>query len=340
MSTETAVTQESAKPENLDIDTLVARAIAKRDTPSQDHVDEAVVETVEQEPVTPETPTPEAPKTGAWREVILDDVDHGFFKGKPAKELYESYRHSESAKQKAERERNEALAELQQERMARAAADAVRSAMPQPAVQPEPPKEDPRDAEIEANWFENPAKAKQLLLEKTREEQKQVAAEEFKRLYGAEKAEEESANFQRAANQAASVAISRVMSDLNLSQEDAQMAVAATFVYVKQHEKDIPDVWTNPDAYVYYVNRLRSAYSGAKPPVAEPAPTPEPAAPVVITAPPPPPEPKQPPGATKPAAITAPPTAKPSPLSEENRRIREMIGGPSLVARGERRKRA
>lgn len=95
------------------------------------------------QPTVAEQPPPPQPD---WYEAGLADVSHGFLKGRKGPEVEKAFRHVETAKQQAERERNELRQRLAQYEAQRA---------------PEAPKG------IEPNlWFENPDEAQRRIDER------------------------------------------------------------------------------------------------------------------------------------------------------------------------------
>lgn len=257
-------------------------------------------------PASPAEPTVAEPDVAAqpagvnWREVVLpDDVPHGFFKGKKVEVLFESYTHAEKAKQEAERQRNEALRELDQLRREREAEAAVRRVT---GVQPQAnePQGDPLDAEIQAAWFEDPAKARRLMQEQNAREAQRIAQEEWQR---AEYSRQE-AYRQRAAQDAANAAVQRVAQMYGVSEEQAKARVMGAFTPMAAHvqSSNDPDVWLNPDAYINTVRWM----------VGDPTPQ---AAPTIPTTPVP--ELSDPPGSKRPTPTTAPRGSEASPLSRE-----------------------
>ena len=115
-----------------------------------------------------------------WKDVVLpDDVDHGFFRGKKVGDLYQSYRHVETAKQKAESERNDLkqrLEKIEREREAEAAVYRVQQAQ---APRSSQPGEDPRWAEVDNLWFTDNARARKLMSELNAEQAAQIADQKF-----------------------------------------------------------------------------------------------------------------------------------------------------------------
>ena len=123
----------------------------------------------------PATPAPAQPTD--WKEATIpEDVDHGFFKGKKVGVLYESYKHSENAKQAAERERNELRAENEKLRREREADDAARRV--HTAQQPRQPDPDP-DAEIEQILLQNPKEGIRAITERAHRDAERLIDERW-----------------------------------------------------------------------------------------------------------------------------------------------------------------
>lgn len=265
-------------------------------------------------PASPAEPTVAEPEAAAqpaavnWREVVLpDDVPHGFFKGKKVEVLLESYTHAERAKQEAERQRNEALKELEQLRREREAEAAVRRVT---GVQPvaNEPQADPLDAEIQAAWFEDPNKAQRLMQQKFASEAQRIAQEESQR---AEMTRQE-ASRQRAATEAANAAVQRVAEMYGVSEEQAKARVMGAFTPMAAHVQTTndADIWLNPDSYINTVRWM----------VGDPIPA---AAPTIPTVPVP--ELSNPPGSKRPASAPTTHASEPNAISREEEQVRRRL---------------
>lgn len=203
-----------------------------------------------------------------WREQVLpEDVPHGFFRGKKVGDLFESYTHAERAKQDAERQRNEIQRELEQLRREREAEAAARRVL----TEQQPAAQAPTTDEIEAAWFENPARAKALLMQQAEERARNAVREELGRAQEANQAEQRV----QYAQQAAAHAVQRVADAYGIDEQAAQRRVMGTFALMSAHEQanNDPSVWLNPEAYLYFAEQISG---GPPPPASYPAPTPAP----------------------------------------------------------------
>lgn len=127
--------------------------------------------------------SPETVQPTSWRDTVIgDDVDHGFFKGKKVADAIESYKHAERAKQEAERRANDLQRQLEAERIERQTELVARKVIAEQQQRSAEPKRDPLLAEIEQNWFENPARAMELIEQRAAAQQRQIAAEEASRI--------------------------------------------------------------------------------------------------------------------------------------------------------------
>lgn len=273
--------------------------------------DTGEAEPVQAEPVAAEAaPAPaatEEPKKVSWREQTLDDIDDAFLKGKPVGELEKSYRASVAAMQKAQREANEAKAELAR---VHAAAEAVK----------EPPKEtlpnpdnDPEIAEINRLMFEDTDAAVKMLDARTERKSREVAREELQKASQADAGEK----FTQAANSASYAAYQRIMADYGWSEAEAAKRLKSTFAVINDYVPEYgPQLWTNPEVYYGAVAELYGKPPQANAEVAaeEPAPTatPVPAIP-------------NPPGGGKPAHVAASTKPQASPLSRELQEARRVV---------------
>jgi hypothetical protein len=262
---------------------------------------------------------PEAPQTGAWREAVLDDVDHGFFKGRKAGDLYESYRSAESAMQKAQREAAEYRAQLEQVRQ-------QQTQRPQEAIPN--PENDPRLKEVNDLWYVDPARAAALQREIARED----AAREAERTFYRISQERDWQVTRQTAAQASVQAMQAIANAYGISEEEAAERVQATWPTLKRYEAD-PQygvaVWTRTENYLNVAQRLFGA-----PPQREAAPAPSV----------PEPEIPNPPGSRRPAAVASPPSRTANPLSQELTEVYRTIasaGGldpDSLIKRAQKRR--
>lgn len=111
------------------------------------------------EQVKPAEPTPAAPTPPDPLEAVLpDNFEHGFFRGKPVRELFKSFKATESEMQRAQRDAKEQR-ELAERYRAESVAKDVAITM---AAEARTPKPDELDA-IEGKWFENPKDAVRML---------------------------------------------------------------------------------------------------------------------------------------------------------------------------------
>lgn len=285
-------------------------------------------ESVAASPAEPTVAEPDASAQPAvdWREVVLpEDVPHGFFRGKKVGDLFESYKHAETAKQQAERERNELrqrLEALERERETEAVVRRVTGIGTQPAA----PQQDPRDAEIDKLWFENPAEARRLLNEKWAEDARRVAKEEFANVREAEAVEQQT----YAAQNAAREAVEKVAKDYGIAPEQAQARVMGAFSLLAAHATETGDnsIWTVPENYLRAVRMIAGDPTPAiQPPVvAIPAPS----------------RLSDPPGSKR--AATASRVPEPSPLAAEEEAVRREVAriagvDPSRLIKREQQRR-
>jgi len=308
-----SVTEAPAAPESVKFmdnpGEWIASRVNKEDEETPETTEVAATEPAQpQEPAEAkpaEPPAPEAPKPGAWRDVVLDDVDHGFFKGKKASDLYESYRHSEAAMQKATTERNE----LQRRLAALEAQQQQKPPEPQRPVQTEKPQD-----ELEALVFDDPKR----FVEEVERRAEEKARAVFNTEYQNRTQQSQWENLQDGARQANYYAFQEVQRAYKVSEEQALRLVRATWPEMSEYEKQYgPAIWANAGNYLGLIARI-----AGPPPSDEPAET-VPAAPATtqIENPPIP----NPPGNRKPAAIATQPTRTASPLNEDDRAVRNAF---------------
>lgn len=136
------------------------------------------------EPVQAPSSTDEAPKAPERRIVSLndeffpDDFEHGFFRGKPVAEIVKSFRATETAMQKAQREANERRAEAEQLRADVAARDLAL----QMAAEARQPRQqiDPLEG-IDDLLITNPRAAFEKMKEAAKNEVRQEQQREFQK---------------------------------------------------------------------------------------------------------------------------------------------------------------
>lgn len=271
------------------------------------------------EPTVAEAPVETQPAVN-WREVVIgEDVDHGFFKQKKVPEVIESYKHAQLAMQEAQRERNEALKELEalrREREAEAAVRRVTGVQPQVAA----PAADPYEERIQALWFENPSEAQRLIQERATENARRTAEEVFT----SAEANRWAAEHQRSAQAAANTAIERVSQLYNITQQEAEFAVTGALPFLINRAASEGDgVWLAPENYIETVRLVRGNPAIAAPTI--------PMTPV--------PELSDPPGSKR-AAAAQTRGSQPSPLTREEEQTRRALAGQfgldpkDLIARG------
>jgi hypothetical protein len=275
----------------------------------------------------PAEPTAEVPveapvePAGDWWETGLADANHGFLKGRKGPEVEKAFRHVETAKQTAERERNELQREIEaikREREAEAAARKV-AAENKPS---QPPVD--VDAEIEAKLIENPREGIRLIRERTLAEARKLAEEVEQKFRN----ENEQAEYNRQVKQAGEQAYDKTRELVN---NDPKFDKRMRSVYVEVTDKNSPYYGDGYNAFRPDV--MAKVYEELYEVSASPAQ-------IVVK---PTPEIPTPPGAKKPSAANlAEPSS--SPLTRERidaARTFAAIGGvdpKALVARQERRK--
>lgn len=158
----------------------VAEWLGKR-AKSKAEATPAAEETSAEAPAVDSTP-PEAPAPAPAHVISPDDLlpadfEHGFFKSKPFKELYKSFRATESEMQRSQREAKESRETIERLRAEVAAKDvAVQMAVEQRQAAAQL-AEDPY-AEVESLWFENPRAAAAKLRDMTLAEVRQTVTAE------------------------------------------------------------------------------------------------------------------------------------------------------------------
>lgn len=255
---------------------------------------------------------PEAQAEPDWYDAGLV-ANHGFLKGRKGPEVEKAFRHAEATKQQAEREAAELRRQLDQMRMAQEAEAAARRVM----SEQRPAAQAPTVDEIESAWFENPAKAKALLMQQAEERARNAMREELTMAQEAAQAQQR----QMSARSAAAQAVQWVADTYGVDESIAQARVMGTFTHLAAHVDQSGDdsVWQNPNAYAYYVRQL----------VGDPAPAQVPTVPV--------PDFPDPPGSKRPSSAPARKAATGSPLRAEfedaARSIAAAIGNdPDKVA--------
>jgi len=130
-------------------------------------------------PESSSTPQPQTSQP-SWRDqVIGDDAENEFFRGKKVGDLFTSYDHAQRAMRDALTEKNELKRQLE---IRQAADAAVQQSIA--AAQPKPPAPaDPREAEIDEVWFSDPARARFLQQQIFEEKARTLAAEEARRIH-------------------------------------------------------------------------------------------------------------------------------------------------------------
>lgn len=331
--TDTAVQQGSATAENLDA--RLDRAEREWQEADAETGGDAQTAEVEASPTTPAAPTPEGPKKGAWRDAVLDDVDDGFFKDKPAVQLYDSFKSSVAAMQKAQREANLAKSENAQLRQAMAEVQKPpeqRQALPNPENDPEIEKIN------ELLWSDTPKAVE--MLERRSVERAEKRAREVWQEESAKQSRSDAVNAFRQNTAAANLrAVERAMTEFGWSEQEAWDRVQSTWSHINKYAEDPqygPAVWLNDENYMRALAYLYPA----------PAQPSAPAAPA--EAPPPEPETEpdvpiaDPPGSRRPVAVTPRP-AQPSGLSreaeKERRDLAKQLGlDPEEVVKAARRR--
>jgi hypothetical protein len=272
-------------------------------------------------PAEPTVSKPEAPAqttSGDWWESGLTDAKHGFLKGKKGDEVEKAFRHSETAKQAAERRANDLekrLADFERERIADMAA--ARVVEQQRVVAP---TVDPAEG-IDQLWFENPKLAYAKIVEQARAEAAVEAAKARDEVQSGLQREKYLAAG-NAAYEAARVA-------LNL--DEATWSKRAKAVYVDVTDPD-SDYYKNygPLNVENLVTSYRELYG-------EPAPQ---AAPIVLA---PAPSQPDPPGSKRPAPPVRSEPSQSLLTAERKRALRQIadIAGldpNSMIARAEQRR--
>jgi hypothetical protein len=282
---------------------------------------------------TPAEPTVAEPAAAAqpvnWRDATLpEDLDHGFFRGKKVGVLYDSYKHAETAKQKAERERAEAQRELETLRREREAETAARKVLAERS--PVQPDEDPRYSKVNELWFADPLGAQKLLLEINEERASRIADEKV----NAFKQETAKERWQNEVRTAAHKADEDARNALGIDPDMwNKQKVALYFHLYNEKSEHYGDGW-NAFRPEYIVNLYKSTWGDpaqfSKRGEAAPAP-------VAVK---PIPELPTPPGAKQPGKVAT--IDAPSPLARETRDALERfasIGGVDPKRLAERRER-
>lgn len=257
-------------------------------------------------PVAPAEPAAAEPAN--WWEDGLAEAKHGFLKNRKGPEVENAFRHAETAKQTAERERNVARDEanrLRQELLSKEVALQMAAEERRRATQP---PVDPYD-EIESLWFENPKAAAAKLREIVVAESRQNISQETERMRMAQQTESQNAALRQEVNRVYDVTRER----LNLTPETWNRRFKAVYVEATDPKGQYADRGgpLNPDNLIAIYNDIY----GDLPAAALPA-----------TAPPPPPA-ANPPGSARPRAVTQPPNAGLPTLSTEKRAALEMVAG-------------
>lgn len=272
---------------------------------------------VEAPAVQPTTPE------GDWWETGLSDVNHGFLKGRKGPEVEKAFRHAETAKQQAERERNEARQQLDRFQREREAEVAARKVLAE--SQPRQPEIDP-DAEIEAQLLENPRAGIKAIRERARNEAEQYVEKKLAELQQVNAANEQKNQVLKAGADA----YDKAREALGVSPEVYNKRVRAVLVDLTDPSSPHYGDGNNIFRPEKYVEVWKEYYPDAPIPAAAPA------APVIAI-----PELPTPPGAKRPSnAVTSEATA--SPLDKETReayRLLASYGGldaDRLIKRGER----
>jgi hypothetical protein len=248
-----------------------------------------------------------------WKDVVLpDDVDHGFFRGKKVGDLYQSYRHVETAKQKAESERNELkqrLDKLEREREAEAAVYRVQQAQ---APRQSQPGEDPRWAEVDNNWFTDNVKARKIQAELIAEQAAQIADQRFQQY----RQEAEQVEYKRNVLRQGEEAYDTARTKLNLDTKTWNLRAPAVMLQLTDQNSPYYGDGFNvfrPEAYLQvYRDIYGEAVQSAPPVVVKPTP-----------------ELPPPPGSKRPTPVSQPDNTI-SPLTRERADAVErfaMIGG-------------
>lgn len=268
-------------------------------------------------------PTPEAPKTGAWRDMVLDDVDHGVLKGQTGADLWKSYENSVRAMQTAQTERNSAARRVQE-----LESELVQSRQPKPQAAPPSetqersvvpnPDNDPVIAKINEVWYDDPALAARMLLEHTSQSARTIATDVYNQNRQAERTADGWNQLKSESAQASSSAMQQAIKDYGWSEEQAATAIRATFALIAPYEETLGiTVWANPANYLWALEQLpfvrASAATSSDP---APVPQPEPAAQA--------PDIPNPPGSRKPVPA-APRTPQPSALTREEEQARRQL---------------
>jgi len=266
----------------------------------------------EPEEETPAAPPPAVePTEGNWWETGLTDVSHGFLKGRKGPEVEKAFRHVETAKQKAEREREDLRREIDQLR---------RQQQEPPKVQAAPPTQQPTEDEIERNWFDNPAIARQKIEERAR-----AIADESIAKY---EATQEQKKRQQTIISTGSKAYEDARTKLNIDEETWELRSPGVMLHLTNERSPFYGDGHNLMRADAYVDAYKALYGDPTPP------------PVVVK---PAPEPPNPPGAKKAAAVTDH-TPAASPLSAEEREARRVVAEAAgldverFIKRGERKR--
>lgn len=269
-----------------------------------------------------------------WKDVVLpEDIDHGFFRGKKVGDLYQSYRHVETAKQQAERERNELRQQLEQERREREAEVAARKvAMEGQQQRQSQPGEDPRWAEVDNLWFTDNTRARRLLSELNAEQAAQIADQRFQQW----RQEAEVAERRKQVLSEGGKAYDEARTKLNLDAKTWNLRAPAVMLQLTDQNSPYYGDGYNVFRTDAYLQVYRDIYGE---PQSQSAP-----APIVVK---PTPELPPPPGAKRPTPVSQP-DASIAPLTAERMAAVERFAGiggvdpKSLAARqakrqGERR---
>lgn len=252
--------------------------------------------------------TPEEKKV-SWRDLPLSDVDDAFLKDKPAGQLWDSYKASVAAMQKAQREKNEAKSEADQLRRELEARTTPTPKLPENAA----PATDSEGDEIDRLLFEDTPAARKKIEARAEERARAIAREEYQRASQTENA----GKFQEAASLASVAATQRVAELYGWSEEEAVTRMKSTFPVINDHVPQYgPQLWTNPDVYIGAVQRLYGAPPQQAPAEATVAPE---SVPVVTPVVP------NPPGSGRPSPVAALPPKPTSALSRELQDSRRVV---------------
>lgn len=219
---------------------------------------------------------------------LPEDFEHGFFRGKPVKELYKSFRATEAEMQRAQREAKE----LRDEKERLRAEVAAKNLAVQMAAEQHQRQTQPQDnlSNIERVWFENPKEAARLLREETLAEARRIAAETQTKT----SAETIATITTRDRQTRATAAYEEARQRLNLDEATWQKRAKAVLAEITDPQsRYFGDGQTSgPLVTQNYIDAYKDIYG-------EPAPT--------VTVAPAKPAAGNPPGAHKPASTVAPP---------------------------------